>query len=341
MHRLVTKFAVAAVVVAASFGQGQAQAADTITWQVQTLWQAGNINQQAFERFAENVDVASGGRLKIEVLPVNAIVPAKDAVDAVRDGLLDGQHSQDGYMAGKEPAFSLLADMNTGYESPEQVIMWFKFGGGEELARELLGRWNQYYVGPVTWGAESIPSKQPLTSIADFKGIKMRSPEGMAASIWRKVGVGVSTLPGTEVYTALERGKIEATDWGSLAMNDDLGYDKIAKYAIYPGIHSMPMACSICVRKDKWDALSPDLQRIVELAATQLREDMLLNNRLKDLEAAARRDPDTLVSWTPEARAELREVAQEVWKEWGGRSEMAGKVYESHLAWMRKIGLLK
>lgn len=341
MSRSTLRFAVAAVAAAALFGQGLAQAQDPIVWKVQTLWQAGNINQEAFERFAENVNVASAGRLQIEVLPVGTIVPANDAVDAVRDGLLDGQHANEGYLAGKEPAFSLLADMNTAYESPQQLFMWFKFGGGEALARELLGRWNQYYVGPISWGAESIPSKEPLRSIADFEGIKMRSPEGMAASIWRKVGVGVSTLPGTEVYTALERGKIEATDWGSLAMNDDLGYNKIAKYAIFPGIHSMPIACGICVRMDKWEALSPDLQKIVELAATQLREDMLLSNRLKDLEAAAQRDPETLVAWTPEARAELRAVAQEVWKEWGGRTEMAGKVYESHLAWMRKIGLLK
>lgn len=317
------------------------QGAEPIRWQVQTLWQAGNINQKAFETFARNVEVASGGRLIIEALPVGAIVSANEAADAVRDGLLDGQHANEGYLAGKEPAFSVLVDMNMAYESPEQQIMWFKFGGGGALARELLAEWNQHYLGPVTWGAESIPSKMPLASVADFKGIKMRAPEGMGASIWRKVGVGVSTLPGTEVYTALERGKIEATDWGSLAMNDDLGYDKIARYAIYPGIHSQPMACGLCIRKDKWDALPDDLKRIVELAVTQLREDMLLTNRLRDMEAAARRDPETLVSWSPEARAELRGIARDVWQEWGSKSEMADKVYQSHVAWMKKIGLLQ
>lgn len=322
-------------------GAASSPAADPIRWKVQTLWQAGNINQKAFEKFAENVETASGGRLIIEALPVGSIVSANEAADAVRDGLLEGQHSNEGYLAGKEPAFSLLADMNMAYESPEQHVMWFKFGGGEALARELLARWNQHFLGPVSWGPESIPSKMPLRSVSDFKGIKMRAPEGMGASIWRKVGVGVSTLPGTEVYTALERGKIEATDWGSLAMNDDLGYDKIAEYAIYPGIHSMPMTCGLCVRKDKWDALPDDLKRIVELAVTQLREDMLLTNRLRDMEAAARRDPDTLVSWTPQARAELRQIARGVWEEWGAKSEMAGKLYESHMQWMRKIGLLE
>ena len=85
------------------------------------------------------------------------------------------------------------------------------------------------------WGAESIPSKMPLRNVEDFEGVKMRAPEGMGAAIWGKLGVGVSTLPGTEVYTALERGNIEATDWGTLGMNDELGYGDIAPYAIYPG----------------------------------------------------------------------------------------------------------
>ena len=323
------------------FAAASLQAADTTTWQVQTLWQAGNINQKTFEQFVENVKVASGGRLIIEALPVGAIVSANEAADAVRDGLLDGQHSNEGYLSGKEPAFAMLVDMNMAYESPEQGIMWFKHGGGEQLAQELMAKWNQHYLGPVTWGQESIPSKKPLTSVADFKGIKMRAPEGMGAAIWREVGVGVSTLPGTEVYTALERGKIEATDWGSLAMNDDLGYNKIAKYAIYPGIHSMPLACGLCIRKDKWDALPDDLKRIVELSVTQLREDMLLSNRLRDMEAAAGRDPETLVAWTPEARKELRVIARKVWEDWASKSELAKKVYDSQIAWMTKIGLLK
>ena len=115
-------------------------------------------------------------------------------------------------------------------------------------------KYGLYYLGPVMWGAESIPSKEPLRNIAAFEGIKMRAPEGMGAAIFRKLGVGVSTLPGTEVYTALERGKIEATDWGTLGMNDELGYGKIAPYAIYPGIHSMPMA-DLSINLDVWNSL--------------------------------------------------------------------------------------
>ena len=188
------------------------------------------------------------------------------------------------------------------------------------------------------WGAESIPSKMPIHNIQDFKGVKMRAPEGMGAAIWRKLGVGVSTLPGTEVYTALERGKIEATDWGTLGMNDELGYGGIASYAIYPGIHSMP-------------ATTHDQPRDLERAAGRpqagaagrrgpLNQDSLAANKELDESFAAKRDPETLIDWTPEARRELREVAQEVWAEWAQKSEMAQRIYDSHIAYMKQIGLL-
>jgi TRAP-type mannitol/chloroaromatic compound transport system substrate-binding protein len=191
----------------------------------------------------------------------------------------------------------------------------------------------------VLWGAESIPSKEPLSNIADFDGIKMRAPEGMGAAIWRKVGVGVSTLPGTEVYTALERGKIEATDWGTLGMNDELGYGAIAPYAIYPGIHSMP-ASDVSINLELWNELPEDLKQVLQDATIAFNEDSIQSNRELDESFAAKRDPKTLINWGPEERRELREVAQEVWAEWSQKSDLSKKVYDSHLAYMQKIGLL-
>ncbi len=167
----------------------------------------------------------------------------------------------------------------------------------------------------------------------------MRAPEGMGATIWNKLGVGVTTLPGTEVYTALERGKIEATDWGTLGMNDELGYGKIAPYAIYPGIHSMP-ASDITVNMDEWNKLPDELKAVVAEAAKVANENSLAMNREQDEKFAAERDPETLVNWGPEERRELREVAREVWEEFAEKSEMAQKVYESHVAYMKEQGLL-
>ena len=308
-------------------------------WKFQSFWQAGTTNQKAFERFAANVGRMSGGRIEIEALSVGAVVPPGEMLDAVKVGIIDGMNGGTGYFVGKDAAFALLADINAGYENPYQQEMWFWHGGGAEIARELYAKYGLYYLGPVMWGAESIPSRNPLRSIADFKGIKMRSPEGMGAAIWRKVGVGVSTLPGTEVYTALERGKIEATDWGTLGMNDELGYGKIAPYAIYPGIHSMPMS-DVSINLDTWNGLSDDLKAILEIAAREMNRDSLGMNAVLDRSFVAKRDPATLVNWGSAERRELRAVAQEVWLEWSEKSEMAKRVYESHIAFMTSMGLL-
>ena len=333
-----------------SFGRGLALAGAMVvfstsasaadySWKRQTFWQPGTVNQQAFERFAADVAERSEGRIEIEALPVNAVVPPGEMLDAVAANIIQGMNGGTGYFVGKDAAFALLADFNAGYENPQQLTAWFYEGGGIDVAREVYAQHGLYYLGPVLWGAESIPSKEPLRSIADFEGIKMRAPEGMGAAIWRKVGVGVSTLPGTEVYTALERGKIEATDWGTLGMNDELGYDKIAPYAIYPGIHSMP-AADVSINLDLWNGLPDDLKQILQDATIAFNEDSIAANAELDKSFADARDPETLINWGSEERRELREVAQEVWAEWGEKSELAKKVYESNLDFMKQQGLL-
>jgi TRAP-type mannitol/chloroaromatic compound transport system substrate-binding protein len=314
------------------------QAAD-FNWKCQSFWQPGTTNQKAFEQFAADVKDKSGGRIEIEALGVGTLVPPSEMLDAMNSGIIDCMNGGSGYFVGKDPAFALLSDFNAGYENPEQQTSWFWEGGGIDIARELYGNFGAHYLGPVMWGAESIPSKEPLRNIKDFNGIKMRSPEGMGAAIWSKLGVGVSTLPGTEVYTALERGKIEATDWGTLGMNDELGYDKIAPYAIYPGIHSMPMS-DVSVSMKNWQALPDDLKTILEDAAKAFNENSIAMNTALDEQMVAKRAADTLISWGPAERKELRDVAKDIWAQWGEKSPTAKKLYESHIAYMTKIGLL-
>ena len=325
--------------IAAALGLAASAGAAEYEWKCQSFWQPGTVNQQAFERFAANVAEQSGGRIAIEALPVDAVVPPGEMLDAVTANIIQCMNGGTGYFVTKDPAFALLADFNAGYENPEQLSDWFYQGGGVDIARDLYAEYGTYYLGPVLWGAESIPSKMPLRNIRDFEGVKMRSPEGMGAAIWRKLGVGVSTLPGTEVYTALERGKVEATDWGTLGMNDELGYDDIAPYAIYPGVHSMP-ASDVTLNLDVWNGLPDDLKQVLQEATVAFNQDSIQANRQLDESFAAKRDPATLVKWGAEERRELRAVAQEVWAEWAEKSEMAHRIYDSHVAYMKEHGLL-
>ena len=335
----VRNIVVAAVAVTSiCFANISAFAAD-YTWKFQSFWAGGSTNQKIFEKFAVNVAKMSGDRISIEALPGGAIVPPGEMMDAVKSNIIQGMNGGTGYFVGKDPAFAILADINTGYNSPDQLVAWYWAGGGIELAREMYAKQGLFYLGPLLWGAESIPSKNAIRSIADFKGIKMRAPEGMGAAIFRKIGVGVSTLPGSEVYTALERGKIQATDWGTLGMNDELGYQKLVKYAIYPGIHSMPSA-DISMNLKVWNGLPEDLKAILITAAKEMNRDSLETNGLLDRSFVAKRDPSTLINWGDNERKELRGVAQAIWSEWGKKSPMAQRLLDSHLAFMKRIGLL-
>ena len=109
-------------------------------------------------------------------------------MDAVKANIINGMNGGTGYFVGKDAGFAMLADINAGYDSPHQLVAWYWAGGGIEIAREMYAKQGLYYIGPVLWGAESIPSKTPLKNAAAFKGIKMRSARrhgrGIVAQTW-------------------------------------------------------------------------------------------------------------------------------------------------------------
>src|SRR5919108_2190575 len=336
-HRVAAAAGVATIAMPAVL---RAQA--PIKWKMQSMWQAGSVNQKVFEDWTKKVKEITGGRIEIESLAVGTIFAYTETLSAMRDGVLDAHHSGAPYASGLEPALALIGDLNGAYDNPYQMQMWFEYGGGLDLAREIYKRFNTYYVGPVWWGVESVPAKRPLRTVADFKGVKMRVPEGLGAEIWRRVGAGVVTLPGSEVYTAIERGVIDATDWGTLGMNNDLGFHNVAKYPLYPGFHSMP-AAEVAVNMTKWNALSPDLKALMELAVRDFARDMIQRMALEDLRAVegAKAAGVEFVSWSPDERRKFRMLAQEAWADWAKKSPAAQKVYDSQVAFLKKLQLLE
>jgi TRAP-type mannitol/chloroaromatic compound transport system substrate-binding protein len=217
-----------------------------------------------------------------------------------------------------------------------------EYGGGNQLARELYATYGVHFVGGVWYGQECLVSKRPLRSLADFKGLKIRAPQGMNGEIFTRLGAAPVQLPGSEVYTALERGVVDAADWGTLSMNDDLGYHKLAKYPTYPGFHSMPMG-EISVNKAKWDALPADLKAIIESATYEFARAMIQRNYLADAKVAVERGQRGFepTDMPPAERQKFREIARSVWKEYAARSPMAQKVHESQIAFLQQLGLLR
>ncbi len=336
MTKILRAGAIASVIALAPAASKAAE-----TWTIQALWGAGSINYQVFERFADNVTTASGGELTIEPLPAGAVVAYNETLEAVGADILQGQHSASVYFTGRDAAFGLLGDLNAAYESPEQMQQWFYYRGGLELARELYAQHNLFYVGPVFWGVESIPVSKPVHSVAEFAGVKLRMPEGPSADLFRNIGAAPVTLPGSEVFSALERGVIDGTDWGTLSMNQDLGYHKIAPYPIYPGIHSMP-AGEVSVNMDRWNALSDSQKALLEMAVRDFNDDMINTVAVADVTAvgAAEAEGAEIIDWNAEERKKFRTEASKVWAQYAEKSDMAKKIYESQVAWLKELKLL-
>jgi TRAP-type mannitol/chloroaromatic compound transport system substrate-binding protein len=350
MTRRSTALLLVAALLAAGCGQQKAGDAGqqavsgqpAMQWKMQSYWQSGTLPQTLFEEFAKRVTVLSGGRLAVEALATGAVVAPPESLDAVGAGVLEGHNGGPAYFTGKDAAFALLGDPQGAFETPYQFQMWMEYGGGNELARELYATYGVHFVSGVWYGQESLVSKRPLRTLADFKGLKIRAPQGMSGDIFTLLGAAPVQLPGSEVYTALERGVVDASDWGTLSMNEDLGYHKLAKYPTYPGFHSMPMG-EISVNKAKWDALPADLKAIIESAAHEFALAMIQRNYLADQKMAVEREkrgfqPTDMP--TPE-RQKFREIARGVWKEYAARSPMAQKVNDSQIAFLRGLGLLK
>lgn len=325
------------------FGSASSHAADPapIKMKMMALWQAGTMPFKVFEQFAADVKTQSNGRLLIEPLPAGSVVAPNEALDAVSSGVLDASYGCGGYAAGKEPALALLTDPQGAFSSPEQMAQWLNQGGGLQIAREVYRKFNVYFVAGTWYGKESLVSKRPLRGVADFKGLKIRAPVGIGQEIFKRLGAAPVNIPGSEVYTSLERGVVDASDWSTLSMNHELGYHKLAKYPTYPGFHSMGMS-EIAVNLRKWNTLPDDLKALLETAAKSFsaklvarssEEDEHVAQQLKSLGAEA-------VNWSTEERGKFRAVAREVWAEYAARSPLAKKVNDSQVAFLKKAGLL-
>ena len=327
----------AIIVMAAWSNAGHAE---TQTWKLQSMWLAGSTAQQILLRFCENVTAASGGRLKLECLPIRSVVQNTEGLEAVGSGIIDGMHIAPVYFSGQDAAFGVLGDLNAAYENPYQMQEWFHYRGGLELARELYKKYNVYFVGPAWWGVEVMPFKKPIRSLADFKGTKVRVPEGPSGHIFRKLGASPVAMPGTEIYTSLERGVIDGTDYGTISMNHDLGFHDIAKYEIRT-FHSMPVV-DVSFNLDKWNALPEDLKKLLEMAVRDLGRDFIQTIHVEDVKAqkAAEAQGLTVIEFSAEERLKLRKVAKEVWEDFAKGSKIAQRIYQSQLEWLRDLGLL-
>jgi TRAP-type mannitol/chloroaromatic compound transport system substrate-binding protein len=319
---------------------GPALAAD-YTLRIQTHHSPESLPGRIFLQFVEDVETNSGGRIDIEDFMSSSVVKSVETFDAASTGILDGDMTGAAYQTGKDPAFQFLGDVMGGYDDPMQMHGWLNEGGGREIADELYANYNMYLVG--FWGQvpESLSSTKPIAGPDDLKNWKFRSPPGMETEIFERLGASPIVMDFGEVFTALTTGIVDGADYAALNTNRSVGLYDIAKHATYPGWHSMP-SDHLAINLDKWNELPPDLQQVItdalEKAAQDIAEQSLVENEQAAKELTA--EGITLHDWSDEDVKAYREFAQGVWLEWAEKSPLAKRAVDSHIAYMKKTGLI-
>ncbi len=296
----------------------------------------------AIQKFVDDVSVMSGGDLKIEMFYSSSVVPSAETFDAAKNGILDCDMTNGSYQAGKNAAFQFVADTMGGYDSPLQYQAWVEQGGGREAINELYAAHGMTFIGAHVGGQESLNSTRPLRGVADLENFKFRSPPGMESDIFASLGAKPIVMDFTEVITALESGIIDGADASTLATNLNIGVYDVAKHTTYPGFHSMSSDQLAC-RTDVWNKLTDQQRRIIETAYKNVALDLMISTLVLNGEALAKMPEKgvTIYNWSEEDRAKFRAAAQSAWKEWGAKTPEAGKMVESHEAFLKRIGLLK
>lgn len=314
----------------------------TIKWKAQALWSAAELSYKTFVDFCNRVKVLTNGRLEITPYSAGTIVPTFECLDAVTNNVMQAMHQWPGYFSGKEPAFAAISDLIAGFSHPWQKDAWMYYKGGWEMLNEMYRPYNAYTVGWMFWGVESLISTKPIRKMEDFKGLRMRVPHGMTAMLMQKLGASVVVLPGGEVYSALDKGVIDGSDWATPSMNQRMGFFEVAKYYIYPGFHSMPLG-GFTVNINEWNKLPDDIKQILKTACREWCWDSIERIAVDDIRANAEMKGKgvTAIAWSDEDLARVRLVAREIWDEFSKKSPMTKKVIDSQKAWLRELGLIK
>ncbi len=228
--------------------------AQTVTWKIQSGWAQNDIFQEMFIDWKTSVEEMSGGRLKIDALPVNSVTNINAAIDAVHAGTLDGAHHVPAYYYGKDHAVSLIGTGPMFGMSGQMWLAWYYYGGGQELYTDLMQRKLKLNVvsffhmpmqnQPLGWFKDEIKSPD------DFRGMKFRTV-GLATGVYGGLGASVISVAGAEVSSALDRGTIDAAEFNNTTSDTVYGLPDVRKVLMARSYHQPSELLVIDINKEE------------------------------------------------------------------------------------------
>lgn len=312
----------------------------TFEWRMVTTWMPHfPVLGEGADKIAKDIEAMSGGRIKIHVFGGGELVPALETFEAVSQGVAQMGHSASYYWAGKAPASQLFTSVPFGMNT-QQTYAWLYQGGGLELWRELYSSFNMIpFPAGNTGGQMGGWFNKQINSIADLKGLKIRIP-GIGAKIITKAGGSAVLSPGGEIYTNLERGVIDATDWIGPYHDWLMGFHKIAKYYYYPSFAEPSGVVELIVNKNAFEELPTDLQEIIKYVATSANVSMLAEMEAKNSEYLLKIKNESKVQITrfpDDVMSAFKKYGNEALNELTSEDSFSKKVLDSYNQFHKRI----
>jgi TRAP-type mannitol/chloroaromatic compound transport system substrate-binding protein len=317
-----------------------ATSSETFKWKMVTTWPRDFPGLGTGATYlAKIIGEMSGGRLTVKVYGGNELVPSFEVFDAVRRGIAEMGHGGAYYWKGIIPASSFFSGVPFGLTASE-LNGWFYHGGGLELYHEAYAPTG---IIPFPIGNSGTQMggwfNKEINSLEDLKGLKMRIP-GFGGEVLKRIGGTPVNIPAAELFTALQTGTIDATEWVG-PMNDlALGLFEAAEYYYYPGWHEPGSALEAAINAEAFASLPPDLHAIVVTACKAANMDMHAEFEARNgqaLQTLIEEHDVVLMPFPDEVLAELKRVTLEVLEEQAAEDEMSGKAWASLKSFMEQV----
>ncbi len=280
---------------------------------------------------SKKISAISGGNVELKFFEPKALVPPLEMFDAVASGSLDAAWSTPGYWVGKDEALAMFSAVPFGPRAGEYGA-WIYYGGGQELMDEIYA---QHGIKSLICGVIAPEAsgwfRKEISSSEDLKGLKMRF-FGLGAKVMEKMGVATQLLAGADIYPALERGTIDATEFSMPAIDLNLGFHQVAKHYYFPGWHQQATLFELMMNREKWDALS-DTQKVqIEVACgDNYREGLAEGEAIQAAALKDLQDKDvTIHRWPQEFLDELNAAWLEVVAELSEKNPNFKKTWDSY-----------
>ena len=311
------------------------QATAQQSWTMTTTWPSSLELIETDKHFVDLANKLAGDDLTIEFFEGGALVPAGEVFGAVESGTIQAGGDWPGYWAGRDAAFSPLATTPSLFNAVDYVN-WIQQWGGAALYNEVYGNFGMVYLPyGVTNNESGFRTNEPIKNLDDLQGKRLRLSGLEQGKILERLGGNQVSMAGGEIYQSLERGVIDGAEFSTPNVDWEAGFQQVTKYWALPGWHQSASLFGVMINKSAWDALSPETQEKLQIAADATLLWSLAFTEKRATEAYAKFDEAVEINrYDDETLDRVQEMANEVIVETACANPNSAKVYLSMVEYL-------